>query len=254
MATSPVVNQGKTAFVKEYLKGHRDANLEAVKKAWTAEGKEGTVSESLVSKIRRDLGLTGKKGASGVETSVPAVKGKAKPSPKASKGKVATKAEEAPSPTKAVGKTEFVREQLRRDANLSVKAIVQAWTVAGNKGSISDNLVYKTRADLGIKGKRPSLKGVETDVAPPELSKGSNAVTSAGAVEPSAPQPDGRQAPHLFTPPTGLSSDGERGRVLVEVEREIDELIYRIRNLGGLPDVQEALRAARRLLVRSHEG
>jgi hypothetical protein len=252
MATSPVVNQGKTAFVEEYLKGHRDANLEAVKKAWTAAGHEGTVSESLVSTVRRELGLTGKKGASGGSNTVPAAKGKAQSS-KVAKPKIASKAEEAPSPTKGVGKTEFIREQLRRDANVGVKAIVRAWSAAGNEGTLSDNLVYKTRADLGIKGRRPSQESV--GVVPHESSpKVSKPELSAEVIEPTEPQSNGRHAPHLFTPSTATSTEGDRGRVLVEVEREIDELIYRIRHLGGLPEVQEALRAARRLIVRSHEG
>jgi hypothetical protein len=249
MATGPVVNQGKTAFVEEYLKGHRDANLDAVKKAWTAAGNEGTVSESLVSTVRRELGLTGKKGASGGSNTVPAAKGKAQSS-NVAKPKIASKAEEAPSPTKGVGKTEFIREQLGRDANLSVKEIVRAWTEAGNEGTLSDNLVYKTRADLGIKGRRTTPESV----GPVPTAKGSKSESSPEVIEPSKPQSNGRQAPHLFTTQTITSPEGERGRVLVEVEREIDELIYRIRQLGGLPEVQEALRAARRLLVRSHEG
>jgi hypothetical protein len=252
MATSPLINQGKTAFVEEYLKGHRDANLEAVKRAWTAAGNEGTVSESLVSTVRRELGLTGKKGAS-VGDAVPAAKGKAKPSPKGTKPKVA-KAEEVPSPMKAVGKTAFIREQLRRDANLTVKELVRAWAEAGNEGTLSDNLVYKTRADLGIKGIRTTPESVKKVVPPESSPKGSKSESSPEVIEPSEPQSNGRQAPHLFTPSTATSPDAERGRVLVEVEREIDELIYRIRQLGGLPEVQEALRAARRLLVRSHEG
>jgi hypothetical protein len=42
--------------------------------------------------------------------------------------------------------------------------------------------------------------------------------------------------------------------ILDELEEDIDELIHRLRELGGRPDVVKALRRARRLLVRSHEG
>ena len=52
MATGPGVNPGKTAFVKKYFTSNPDGNLETVNKAWTAEGNEGTVSESLVGKVR----------------------------------------------------------------------------------------------------------------------------------------------------------------------------------------------------------
>jgi hypothetical protein len=42
--------------------------------------------------------------------------------------------------------------------------------------------------------------------------------------------------------------------VLDELEEGIDEWIHRLRGLGGKPEVVKALRLARRLLVRSHEG
>lgn len=61
MSTGPGVNLGKTAFVEEFLTTHRDANVEAVKEAWTAADHEGTISESLVNKMRHKLGLTGGK-------------------------------------------------------------------------------------------------------------------------------------------------------------------------------------------------
>ena len=61
MATGPGVNQGKTAFVEKYFASNPDGNLETVNKAWTAAGNAGSVSESLVGKIRSRLGLTGKK-------------------------------------------------------------------------------------------------------------------------------------------------------------------------------------------------
>src|SRR3954467_1781171 len=89
MATGGGVNPGKTAFLEEFLPGNRDANLDAVNRAWNAAGNEGTISESLFGKIRRDLGLTGKRrgnGEASKETAGPAQEGKAKSSPKGSKG------------------------------------------------------------------------------------------------------------------------------------------------------------------------
>src|SRR3954453_5843499 len=98
MATGNGVNQGKTAFLEGFLPDNRDADLDAVNRAWDAAGNQGTISESLFGKIRSKLGLTGKRGGNGgasKETAGPAAKGKAKSSPKGSKG--ASKAEEAPS-------------------------------------------------------------------------------------------------------------------------------------------------------------
>ena len=85
MATGPGFNQGKSAFLEEFLPGNRDADLDAVNRAWSAAGNEGTISDSLFGKLRSKLGLTGRKGTNGgptEEKTGPAAKGKAKTSPK----------------------------------------------------------------------------------------------------------------------------------------------------------------------------
>ena len=154
MATGPGVNQGKTAFVEEFLAGNSDGNLEDVKKAWTAAGNEGTVSESLVNKVRARLGRTGKKAV-----------GEPRPveAPRKAKSRVAAKVRKIARPI---------------------------------------------------------------DEAP--LANGSPASS-------------------------GASRHGDAD-ILDNLEEDIDELIHKIRELGGRPDVVKALRRARRLLVRSHEG
>jgi len=58
MATTTGTQQGKSSFAEEFLKDHQDANVAAVNAAWKAFGREGTISDSLISKIRRALGLT----------------------------------------------------------------------------------------------------------------------------------------------------------------------------------------------------
>src|SRR4051812_6788475 len=124
MATGPGVNQGKSAFLEEFLPDNPDANLEAVNKAWSAAGNDGTISESLFGKLRSKLGLTGRKGANDGATegkAGPAAKGKAKTPPKGANGKGASKAAEAPSqPTGRDGdtgpsKSAFVEEMLGRE-------------------------------------------------------------------------------------------------------------------------------------------
>src|SRR3954469_23468543 len=100
MATGPGVNQGKTAFLEGFLPGNRDANLDAVNRAWNAAGNEGTISESLFGKVRSKLGLTGKRGEDGgvaEETAGPAREGKAGPSPKGAGGKETSKGVKVPS-------------------------------------------------------------------------------------------------------------------------------------------------------------
>ena len=60
MATVKGKNEGKSMFLKEYLVDRPDAGKEAIDAAWRAAGNEGTISTSLIGKLQRDLGLTGK--------------------------------------------------------------------------------------------------------------------------------------------------------------------------------------------------
>jgi hypothetical protein len=59
MASEVGRDQGKSAFVRAVLTKDRQANHEAVNRAWTEAGHAGTISESLVGKLRSQMGLTG---------------------------------------------------------------------------------------------------------------------------------------------------------------------------------------------------
>jgi hypothetical protein len=52
-------DQGKTLFVKEFLNDQPDGNVKAVNAAWTEAGFDGSISGTLVNKVRSQLGLTG---------------------------------------------------------------------------------------------------------------------------------------------------------------------------------------------------
>jgi hypothetical protein len=54
-ASSP----GKTMFVKEFLNDHPQGNVDAVNEAWQAAGFDGTISKTVVDKMRASLGLAG---------------------------------------------------------------------------------------------------------------------------------------------------------------------------------------------------
>src|SRR5512135_438646 len=60
MATVKGKTEGKSMFLKEYLVDHPGAGKEAIDAAWREAGNEGTISTSLIGKVRKDLGLTGK--------------------------------------------------------------------------------------------------------------------------------------------------------------------------------------------------
>jgi hypothetical protein len=74
MASEVGGDQGKSAFVGDVLTKDHQANTEAVNRAWTKAGHEGTISESLVNKIRSRMGLTGQQrpGARVTESAEPA--------------------------------------------------------------------------------------------------------------------------------------------------------------------------------------
>ena len=49
----------KSAFVRDFIRKNRSANRKAVEQAWHAAGYEGPIQSSLVSTLRRKLGLMG---------------------------------------------------------------------------------------------------------------------------------------------------------------------------------------------------
>ncbi len=59
MPATATRNQGKTLFVKETLIDHPTANPKFVNEAWERAGMEGTISDTLVNKMRAQLKLTG---------------------------------------------------------------------------------------------------------------------------------------------------------------------------------------------------
>ena len=118
--------------------------------AWQAAGFEGTISPTLVNKTRvKELtgNLRGK----------PKTAAKEKSAPRLPKTAIATP-----------GKTSFVKEFLNDNPQGNVKAVNEAWTAAGFDGTISETLVYKTRASLGLTGNlRGKTKKPQKERQPP---------------------------------------------------------------------------------------
>ena len=156
MATGNGVNQGKTAFLEEFLPENRDADEAAVNQAWRAEGHDDDISGSLVSKTRSRLKIPKKRGATAGADAGSKAKGKAKP--KGAKGKATSKAEEAPpQPDGREGdtgpsKSAFVEELLGREPEANVAAVNRAWSAAGHEGQISPSVFYKVKRELGVTG------------------------------------------------------------------------------------------------------
>jgi hypothetical protein len=134
MATATETKTTKTAFVTDFLKENPTANPAVVNHAWAKAGNDGTVSPSLVTKLRSDLGLSGNSRTT-PRTSV------ASPTKKPVK---ATR--------KSQGKSSFLKELLVDNPQANAAAANKAWNAAGMKGSISNSLVSNVRFKLGLAG------------------------------------------------------------------------------------------------------
>jgi len=216
MPKTATATPGKTSFVKEFLHDNPQANAKAVNEAWTAAGMKGTISHPIISQVRKQLGLTGN------------LRGNSK---------TAAKEKSAPrmpkTGTATPGKTSFLKEFLHDNPQGNVKAVNEAWTAAGFDGTISEALVYKARASLGLTG---NLSGktkaaAEGKVTPTGEKRGRSRKETTATV---SLQPRGRKS--------------IRSLALTDLEADIDRLIFKVMGVGGLTEIEAALRRARRLL------
>jgi hypothetical protein len=214
MPGTATATPGKTSFVKQFLNDHPDGTTTTVNEAWQAAGFEGTISPTLVNKTR--VKLTGNlRGYSKTAA-------KEKSAPRLPKTAIVTP-----------GKTMFVKEFLNDHPEGNVKAVNEAWTAAGFDGTISETLVYKARASLGLTG---NLSG-KTKAAAEGKATFTGKKLGRPRKEPTVPvtgQPRGRKS--------------ARTLALTELEAEIDRLIFKVMGVGDLTEIEDSLRQARRLL------
>jgi len=136
MATTATATPGKTSFVKEFLHDHPDGTTKTANEAWQAAGFDGTISPTLVNKTRVKLtgNLRGNSKTAAKEKSAPRM-------PKTA--------------TATPGKTSFVKEFLHDNPQANAKAVNEAWTAAGMKGTISHPVISEVRKQLGLTGNLP---------------------------------------------------------------------------------------------------
>ena len=213
MPGTATATPGKTSFVKQFLNDHPDGTTKTVNEAWQAAGFDGTISPTLVNKTR--VKLTGN------------LPGKTR---KAAKEKAASNM--PGTATVTPGKTSFLKEFLKDHPEGNFKAVNEAWTAAGFDGTISETLVYKARASLGLTG---NLSG---------KTKKSEAMTTSTGKKPGRPREE-PTAP-VTGQPRGRKSN--RSLALNELEADIDRLIFKVMGVGDLTEIEDSLRQARRLL------
>jgi hypothetical protein len=222
MATATARRTSKTAFLTGFFKKNPTANSTAVNRAWAKAGNPGKVSPSLVSKLRSGLGLAGNiRTTTRTPVAAPTTK-TARP------GKTAPNSK---------GKSSFIKEVLFDDPKANTAAVNRVWKANGMKGTISASLVNKVRSDLGLTGNLRT--GAKASVSKKATRKTGKAPTVGVHVSPSSEK---KHRP------------GNRERMLAEVEDKIDRLVFELLEIGGVEKAEDALRAARRVLVRAQKA
>jgi hypothetical protein len=149
-----------------------------------------------------------------------------------------------PTNVRDQGKTSFVKELLIDHPLANTKAVNEAWTKAGMEGTISETLVNKTRSLMGLSGNLRGKRATRSD-------------TAAGEKRPYSGKKRGRK-PKYMTAAVGEgrfayagARMGRRSDRMVEIEAELDRLLFKVMNLGELAEVENALREARRCLYNA---
>lgn len=252
----------KSAFVRDFITANPEANRKAVEEAWLAAGHDGVISSALVSNIRARMGLTGnvQNQPEAAPTAAPPTKKSSKPkgaggrrraaepehSPAEGNGTTAAlqsggepTADSEARPTAGSrggnqGKSAFVAEHLQQNPQATDDEITEAWASAGNEGGISGSLIYKIKAKEGLTGKR-GIKGRAGG-------KKGRAKSSPRAVSAAEPVSETSRP---------LDRRTNRGKVVAELEGDIDRLIFKLMGAGGMEEIEDELRKVRRRLILS---
>jgi hypothetical protein len=145
------------------------------------------------------------------------------------------------SRTRSQGKTSFVKEHLIDNPYANSRAVNEAWKSAGMDGTISDTLVNKMKSHLGLTG---NLRG----------KRRANEEAATGEKPAYTGKKRGRKPKIATIATTDAGSDGTRTRTtsqtrqLAELEVDLDRLLFKVMNLGGLAEIENALRETRRML------
>jgi hypothetical protein len=156
---------------------------------------------------------------------------------------------------KSKGKSMFLKEFFVDHPDARKDEIVEAWQAEGNEGTISDSLIHKVRSKQGLTGKNRSkakAKASQSVGAGKRLSgtpQSQTRGTGTKAAVRTVANADGRNAAKSVKP---RRAGDDQTRVLIRLESQIDDLLHDARTAGGLSEFEEAIRTARRILVRSH--
>jgi hypothetical protein len=143
--------------------------------------------------------------------------------------------------TRDQGKTSFVKELLIDQPMANTKAVNEAWSAAGMEGSISETLVNKTRSSMGLAGNLRGKRATKTEASSSTKRAYTGKKRGRKPKQQTVSIGDGKAAP------AGARA-GKRNDRLVELESDLDRLLFRVMNEGELAQVEHSLREARRRL------
>lgn len=167
----------------------------------------------------------------------------------------------ATTTAKMVGKTEFVKEVLGKNPHANPTIVNEEWKSAGHDGTISPTLVNKLRASLGLAGNlRPASKSTKRPSSTEKLprtgkKRGSKSKSVASKTSLlAASRSNGRKTDQPATQTKLRAKGSSHQSFLEELEGDIDRLLFKVMELGGLPAIEESLRQTRRLLYGGFSG
>lgn len=162
-------------------------------------------------------------------------------------------------PSSGTSKSAFVREVFRGNPEAKDNDVAEAWKAAGNEGTISPSLISKIKKELSLTGRGAGRGGARSGGAkgrkPGTATRGRPKSGRAAGSSRRASEPAGER--------NGLRASGEGAAgpavstptsTYEELEADIDRMLLKTMNHGGMAEIEEALRRVRRLVVRSHEG
>jgi hypothetical protein len=140
------------------------------------------------------------------------------------------------------GKTEFVRSVLAKNPHGNARVVNDEWLKSGHEGTISETLVNKMRSEMGLAGNlrtgRPKGSTSATAGKPKYTGKKRGRKPKSAQLVLS----NGRSAEEP------RAKSGSRHNQLAALEADIDVLLFKVMNLGGLEEIENSLRKTRRLL------
>jgi hypothetical protein len=133
----------------------------------------------------------------------------------------------------------FVKEVLLDNPLANTRAVNEAWRSAGMVGTISPTLVHTMRSQMKLTGNIRSGRRKRT---------GDAATTNSGRA--AGGKRRGRPPKAVTAQADGLGKVGTRRQrdTLTDLEADLDRLLFKVMDLGTLPEIEDALRKARRRL------